>query len=163
VRISNRLLGPADTSGRYQAWLASPISSRTAITITTHAITIHAILIYSAGQHLLSPPPLQPPPSQPQPPTPVLQNYTMGDVFSARAMPLIYQSELSPYQSITTSSMAACQQSCLQDNLNDDMNRLCMYATFKNPSECKKYYGSSSPLVQTQLTDVDSISFTRTK
>lgn len=49
VRISNRLLGPADTSGRYQAWLAAPISNRTAITITTPDRRIHGATNTTAG------------------------------------------------------------------------------------------------------------------
>src|SRR5262245_17738380 len=41
VRISNRLLGPADTSGTYQTWLATPLSGRTAFTLTTPDRRIH--------------------------------------------------------------------------------------------------------------------------
>jgi hypothetical protein len=41
VRIHNRLLGPADTSGRYQAWVATPIANRTAFIITTPDRRIH--------------------------------------------------------------------------------------------------------------------------
>ncbi len=41
VRIHNRFLGPADTSGQYQAWIAKPISERTAFTITTPDRRIH--------------------------------------------------------------------------------------------------------------------------
>ena len=49
VRISNRLLGPADTSGQYQAWLAKPISDRTAFTITTPDRRIHGATNSVAG------------------------------------------------------------------------------------------------------------------
>jgi hypothetical protein len=49
VRISNRLLGPADTSGAYQAWLAAPISARTAFTITTPDRRIHGATNTVAG------------------------------------------------------------------------------------------------------------------
>lgn len=41
VRIHNRLLGPADTSGRYQAWVAASLANRTAFTITTPDRRIH--------------------------------------------------------------------------------------------------------------------------
>ena len=41
VRISNRLLGPADTSGQYQLWHSQPLSNRTAFTITTPDRRIH--------------------------------------------------------------------------------------------------------------------------
>jgi hypothetical protein len=41
VRISNRFLGPADTSGLYQAWLAAPLASRAAFVITTPDRRIH--------------------------------------------------------------------------------------------------------------------------
>ncbi|MCC6318756.1 MAG: hypothetical protein IT361_13830 [Gemmatimonadaceae bacterium] len=41
VRISNRLIGPADTSGRYQAWVAASLAARTAFTITTPDRRIH--------------------------------------------------------------------------------------------------------------------------
>ena len=41
VRIHNRLLGPADTSGRYQAWVATPVANRTAFIITTPDRRIH--------------------------------------------------------------------------------------------------------------------------
>ncbi|MEO7359618.1 MAG: RagB/SusD family nutrient uptake outer membrane protein, partial [Gemmatimonadaceae bacterium] len=34
-RISNRLVGPSDTSGKYQAWLATPVENRTAFILTT--------------------------------------------------------------------------------------------------------------------------------
>lgn len=49
VRISNRLLGPADTSGKYQAWLAAPLASRTAFTITTPDRRIHGATNSVAG------------------------------------------------------------------------------------------------------------------
>jgi hypothetical protein len=49
VRISNRLLGPADTSGRYQAWLAAPLAGRTAFTITTPDRRIHGASNTTAG------------------------------------------------------------------------------------------------------------------
>jgi hypothetical protein len=41
VRIHNKLLGPADTSGNYQAWIAAPIANRTAFVITTPDRRIH--------------------------------------------------------------------------------------------------------------------------
>jgi hypothetical protein len=34
-RIDNRLVGPADTSGAYQAWLAAPLSNKTHIAVLT--------------------------------------------------------------------------------------------------------------------------------
>lgn len=43
VRIHNRLLGPADTSGRYQAWVAANLANRTAFTITTPDRRIHGV------------------------------------------------------------------------------------------------------------------------
>ena len=49
VRIHNRLLGPADTSGRYQAWVAAPIADRTAFTITTPDRRIHGATNTVAG------------------------------------------------------------------------------------------------------------------
>jgi len=49
VRVSNRLLGPADTSGQYQAWLAAPLSSRNAFTITTPDRRIHGATNTVAG------------------------------------------------------------------------------------------------------------------
>ena len=49
VRISNRLLGPADTSGNYQAWIAAPISQRSAFIITTPDRRIHGITNGVAG------------------------------------------------------------------------------------------------------------------
>lgn len=42
LRINNRLLGPADTSGQYQAWLAKPVADRGSIIITTPDRRIHA-------------------------------------------------------------------------------------------------------------------------
>lgn len=41
VRISNRFLGPSDTSGKYQAWLAQPLSARTAVIFTTPDRRVH--------------------------------------------------------------------------------------------------------------------------
>jgi hypothetical protein len=41
-RTSTRLIGPADTSGAYQAWLATPTEQRNAILITTPDRRIHA-------------------------------------------------------------------------------------------------------------------------
>jgi hypothetical protein len=49
VRISNRLVGPADTSGVYQTWLAASLSARTAITITTPDRRIHGATNNVAG------------------------------------------------------------------------------------------------------------------
>ncbi len=49
VRIHNRLLGPADTSGNYQAWVAAPIANRTAFTITTPDRRIHGATNSVAG------------------------------------------------------------------------------------------------------------------
>ncbi len=49
VRISNRLLGPADTSGQYQLWLSKPIADRTAFTITTPDRRIHGATNSTAG------------------------------------------------------------------------------------------------------------------
>ncbi len=42
VRISNRFIGPADTSGQYQAWLAKNIADRGVIRIVTPDRRIHA-------------------------------------------------------------------------------------------------------------------------
>ena len=42
IRISNRLLGPADTSGRYQTWLGTPLATRTSFQIITPDRRIHA-------------------------------------------------------------------------------------------------------------------------
>jgi hypothetical protein len=42
VRINNRFLGPADTSGQYQAWLGQTIATRAAFTISTPDRRIHA-------------------------------------------------------------------------------------------------------------------------
>ncbi len=53
VRISNRLLGPADTSGLYQAWLASPIANRTAFIITTPDRRIHGATNGVAGTRFI--------------------------------------------------------------------------------------------------------------
>ncbi len=41
ARISNRLIGPADTTGRYQAWLTAPLATRNAIEIATPDRRIH--------------------------------------------------------------------------------------------------------------------------
>ncbi len=49
LRINNRLLGPADTSGQYQAWVAAPISARTAFIITTPDRRIHGATNSAAG------------------------------------------------------------------------------------------------------------------
>jgi len=49
VRIHNRLLGPADTSGNYQAWVAAPIANRTAFVITTPDRRIHGATNSVAG------------------------------------------------------------------------------------------------------------------
>lgn len=49
VRISNRLLGPADTSRRYQAWLNSPIATRTSFDIVTPDRRVHGALFSTAG------------------------------------------------------------------------------------------------------------------
>jgi hypothetical protein len=49
VRISNRLLGPADTSGNYQAWIAAPLANRTAFIITTPDRRIHGATNNVAG------------------------------------------------------------------------------------------------------------------
>lgn len=43
VRVSNRLLGPADTSGTYQAWLAAPFATRNSIVIATPDRRIHGL------------------------------------------------------------------------------------------------------------------------
>ena len=53
MRISNRLLGPADTSGLYQAWLASPIANRTAFIITTPDRRIHGATDAVAGTRFI--------------------------------------------------------------------------------------------------------------
>jgi len=42
VRINNRLLGPADTSGAYQAWLGQSIATRKSFAISTPDRRIHA-------------------------------------------------------------------------------------------------------------------------
>ncbi|MGV3709932.1 MAG: hypothetical protein ACO1Q7_13945 [Gemmatimonas sp.] len=49
LRISNRLIGPADTSGQYQAWLNAPLSTRAKITITTPDRRIHGATNTAAG------------------------------------------------------------------------------------------------------------------
>lgn len=49
VRISNKLLGPADTSGQYQLWISRPIANRTAFTITTPDRRIHGATNTVAG------------------------------------------------------------------------------------------------------------------
>jgi hypothetical protein len=49
VRISNRLLGPADTSGTYQNWLAAGISGRQAVTFVTPDRRIHGATPTTAG------------------------------------------------------------------------------------------------------------------
>ena len=49
VRIHNRLLGPADTSGNYQAWVAASIANRTAFVITTPDRRIHGATNNVAG------------------------------------------------------------------------------------------------------------------
>lgn len=49
VRISNRLVGPADTSGQYQAWVAKPLSTRSAFTLTTPDRRIHGSTNTTAG------------------------------------------------------------------------------------------------------------------
>jgi len=49
VRIHNRLLGPADTSGLYQAWVAASIANRTAFVITTPDRRIHGATNSVAG------------------------------------------------------------------------------------------------------------------
>lgn len=49
LRISNRFLGPADTSGQYQAWAARTIADRTAFTITTPDRRIHGATNTTAG------------------------------------------------------------------------------------------------------------------
>jgi len=49
VRVSNRLLGPADTSGLYQAWLNASIASRTAFRITTPDKRVHGATNSTAG------------------------------------------------------------------------------------------------------------------
>lgn len=41
LRTSNKLLGPADTSGKYQAWLASPLATRAPFVISTPDRRIH--------------------------------------------------------------------------------------------------------------------------
>jgi hypothetical protein len=41
TRPSNKLLGPADTSGKYQTWLTTPLGTRTAFTISTPDRRIH--------------------------------------------------------------------------------------------------------------------------
>jgi hypothetical protein len=48
-RISNRLLGPADTSGKYQQWVAADLATRTAFTITTPDRRIHGATNATAG------------------------------------------------------------------------------------------------------------------
>jgi len=49
LRIHNRLLGPADTSGLYQNWIAQTIATRTAFTITTPDRRIHGATNTVAG------------------------------------------------------------------------------------------------------------------
>jgi hypothetical protein len=41
ARVHNKLLGPADTTGAYQAWLAKPIEQRAEITIATPDRRVH--------------------------------------------------------------------------------------------------------------------------
>ena len=49
VRIHNRLLGPSDTSGQYQAWLAKTVADRNAFTITTPDRRVHGATNSVAG------------------------------------------------------------------------------------------------------------------
>ncbi|MGQ0766914.1 MAG: hypothetical protein ACT4OZ_14795 [Gemmatimonadota bacterium] len=53
VRISNRLVGPADTSGQYQLWLARPLSTRSAFTLTTPDRRIHGATNTTAGTRFI--------------------------------------------------------------------------------------------------------------
>ncbi len=50
-RTNNRLLGPADTSGEYQRWLAKPLSERNQFTIITPDRRIHGTTTTSAGRY----------------------------------------------------------------------------------------------------------------
>lgn len=49
VRANNRLLGPGDTSGVYQAWLNTPLATRTSITITSPDRRIHGATNTTTG------------------------------------------------------------------------------------------------------------------
>ena len=53
LRISNRLLGPADTSGQYQAWAARTIADRNAFTITTPDRRIHGATNTTTGTRFI--------------------------------------------------------------------------------------------------------------
>jgi len=53
VRISNRFLGPADTSGQYQAWIAKPLATRAAFIITTPDRRIHGTTNALTGTRFL--------------------------------------------------------------------------------------------------------------
>lgn len=43
VRVGNRFLGPADTAGTYQTWLAAPLAGRAAIVIATPDRRVHGV------------------------------------------------------------------------------------------------------------------------
>jgi hypothetical protein len=50
-RTNNRLVGPADTSGEYQRWLARPLGERNQITIVTPDRRIHGATPTTAGKY----------------------------------------------------------------------------------------------------------------
>ncbi len=50
-RTNNRLIGPADTSGAYQAWLAQPLGSRNAPRFVTPDRRIHGATPTTAGRY----------------------------------------------------------------------------------------------------------------
>lgn len=53
LRISNRLIGPSDTSGVYQTWLATPLAGRAAITVTTPDRRIHGATNTTTGTRFI--------------------------------------------------------------------------------------------------------------
>ena len=55
ARADNRLLGPADTSGAYQAWLALPLSQRREFVIATPDRRIHGATTASVGKYFGQP------------------------------------------------------------------------------------------------------------
>ena len=53
IRMNNRFLGPADTSGLYQTWLVTPVATRAPFTITTPDRRIHGATNTTTGTRFL--------------------------------------------------------------------------------------------------------------
>ncbi|HEY0929880.1 MAG TPA: hypothetical protein VGE27_08155 [Gemmatimonas sp.] len=51
ARVNNRMVGPADTSGAYQRWLANPLGTRNQFTVVTPDRRIHGNTPTSAGRY----------------------------------------------------------------------------------------------------------------